>query len=104
MKLQGQTMLHHACRHGNVELVNILLGHRHNVDPSHVDDAGCTPLHHAALGGSEEVIKLLITEYCYPVNSKNNDIETPIHLACVGGHLNVVKVLVDDHSANFAQL
>ena len=96
----GRTLLHLACSAGHVELTEMLLTRKYNLNPLSGDSNGSTPLHLAALNGMVEIVKLLITKYKCPVNCKDNNDKTPLHYACSGGHLNTVKTLISEHKAD----
>lgn len=55
---KGETPLHHAARHGDVEVIKLLL--THGADPNAKTPVGATPLHVARAFGEERAVKLLV--------------------------------------------
>jgi hypothetical protein len=55
---KGETPLHHAARHGELEAIKVLLAH--GADPNAKTPVGATPLHVARAFGEERAAKLLI--------------------------------------------
>jgi hypothetical protein len=55
---KGETALHHAARHGDVEVIKVLLAH--GADPNAKTPVGATPLHVARAFGEERAAKLLV--------------------------------------------
>lgn len=58
--LNQQTALHIAARHGDVELIKLLVSFGAHINSGTVDLM--TPLHEACLGGHPEVVDVLIAE------------------------------------------
>jgi hypothetical protein len=56
---KGETPLHHAARHGDLEVLKLLLAH--GADPNARTPVGATPLHVARAFGEERAAKLLVT-------------------------------------------
>lgn len=56
----GQTALHHAARHGHVDVCQLLLDRACLVGANYRDRRGNTPLHIAAIYGQTKVIQTLI--------------------------------------------
>ena len=86
---KGETKLHVACIHGNIEEVSKLLdaGHPTNVR----DHCGWTPLHEVANHGHVEIAKLLIKAGAHvndPGGSKCGGV-TPLHDAACCGRLKI---------------
>ena len=88
----GRSLLHQACRGGNVSLVQSLI-HDHNADITARDDEYNTPFHVAALNGKREVTLFLI-------NVKGHLGRSLLHLACEEGDVNLVQFLIRVHNAN----
>lgn len=55
---KGETPLHHAARHGDVEVIKVLLAH--GADPNAKTPVGATPLHVARAFGEEKAAKVLV--------------------------------------------
>ncbi|XP_068976565.1 tonsoku-like protein isoform X2 [Bombus flavifrons] len=96
---KGETQLHVACIHGNVETVEKLLesGHLTNVR----DHFGWTPLHEAANHGHVEIAKLLL-KYGADVNDPGSLMcqgVTPLHDAASCGNFTMMRFLIE-HGAN----
>ncbi|CAG2219399.1 unnamed protein product [Mytilus edulis] len=114
MMKKGVTPLHKAAIEGNVEIAELLI--RNKADVNAPDNFGATPLHKAAMQGSVDVTDILIhnnatvnvtdsngkksldlledackTSYWYIKKDEGN---SPLHQAASEGQENVVKVLV----------
>ena len=87
-----------ASRHGNVEVVHMLL--QYSVDINRA--AGClynwTALHHASDRGHSKVVKLLL-EHGAEINALSEANNTPLRLASANGHLEIVQILLE-HGAD----
>jgi hypothetical protein len=55
---KGETPLHHAAQHGDLEVIKLLLAH--GADPNAKTPVGATPLHVARAFGEEKAAKLLV--------------------------------------------
>ncbi len=90
----GQTALHYACEHGNIQIVERLLDHGANVNA--VNLCGETALHKISLSGNEcaAVGSLLLERGANP-NILNSWGETPLHIACAFDHCELAKSLID---------
>lgn len=55
---KGETPLHHAARHGEVAVIELLIAH--DADPNAKTPVGATPLHVARAFGEERAAKVLI--------------------------------------------
>jgi ankyrin repeat protein len=95
---EGRTILHHACRHGHIELVNTLLNclRRELLHPAlSIDDHGNTALHLAAMSGRESVVDVLTNSFIDTgINYRNKSNQSPLDIACSSGYLNIVKKFV----------
>lgn len=74
----GDTALHLAARHGQVDLMKVLL--RGRVDKEATNSLGCTALHVAASGGHTAVVKALLDAHA-DVSASDSQGRTPLHLA-----------------------
>ena len=82
------SLLHHAARHGWLDVV-IELATKYKCDVNSKDENGYTPLHYAARNDQLEVMKYLINEqHCDPM-TRNNYHSTPLHHSCVIGLPNI---------------
>lgn len=91
----GNTLLHHACQHGHVEIVKCLL--ENGADPNRQVES-ITPLMSACSSGAdgpvvEDIVKILVDKGAV-VNVSNNHGVTPFMFACIHGHLEVVAFLI----------
>ena len=93
--LWNSSLLHHAARHGWLDVV-IELATKYKCDVNCKDDLGDTPLHNAAKYDQLEVMKYLINEqHCDPM-TKNIVHITPLHDACIDGHLAITHYLISE--------
>lgn len=89
-----------ACKHGDVEVVNILLNKGANFGSG--IDYLMTPLQYACKYGHSDVVKVLLengADVKYMVYSLRNGVlktNTAMLLACENGHADVVNVLLDN--------
>lgn len=106
----GANALHHACRVGNVVIVQYFVEECH-VNVEATDNLGFTALHVAASSGhplvrnttlylaSQEghlvVVQYLIESHGANVSATNTDGSTALHLACRYGCLSIVQYLVE---------
>lgn len=90
----GQTPLHLACRHGQLDLAKLLLSMRADIDVK--DSSGKTPLCLAATYGHVALIQLLLSQPQKPqLNSKDLFGQTPFGRAFFAGHLDCCKTLLN---------
>ncbi|XP_048246155.1 ankyrin repeat domain-containing protein 50-like [Haliotis rufescens] len=88
----GNTILHVACKGGNVEIVNYVLT-QDSVDVNSINGEMQTPAWTAALHGHKEVFDLLLrkgTDLPY-VDFDDNTI---LHIACKGGNIEIVNYVI----------
>ena len=95
----GRSLLHNACKGGNVNLVKTLI-REHKADVYALDDENNTPLHVASLSGKEEVVLSLITDFKCDISAKGVMGRSLLHNACNGGNVNLVKTLIREHKAD----
>lgn len=90
----GQTPLHLACRHGQLDLAKLLLSMRADIDVK--DSSGKTPLSLAATYGHVALIQLLLNQPQKPqLNSKDLFGQTAFGRAFFAGHLDCCKALLN---------
>ena len=92
--------LHSAACFGDLQIVQILLEHKADVDAQ--DDYGQTPLHFMPgnMGGVRQISQLhkvsrLLLEHGADVNARSNNLSTPLHIAAQNGRVEVVHVLLE---------
>ena len=93
----GWTLLHYACKAGNVSLVRTLI--KHKADITVKNNRGDMPVHIAADYDREEVILALITEFGCDTNIADSNGWTLLHYACKEGNVNLVRTLIE-HKAD----
>ena len=81
----GQTALHHAARHGHVDVFRLLLDHSTIADVNRSDRRGNTSLHVAAIYGKADVIQMLI-DWGADASRTNEDGRLAVELAMAMGH------------------
>ena len=87
---EGETPLVTASRIGNVEIVDLLLKARVNVN---VRNSAITPLFYAALMGHTRIVQLLLSAGARYANQENK--LSPLFAASLMGHADVVRLLLD---------
>ncbi|XP_055383755.1 E3 ubiquitin-protein ligase mind-bomb [Condylostylus longicornis] len=87
----GHTALQAASQNGHIEVIQILL--RYKVDVEIEDKDGDRAVHHAAFGDEPAVIEIL-SKAGADLNARNKRRQTALHIAVNKGHLNVVKTLL----------
>ncbi|CAI0650287.1 unnamed protein product, partial [Colletotrichum noveboracense] len=83
---------HRACKNGNAELVEMLLGI--GADTGIENNYGSTPLNAASYNGHMDVVKLLLDKGADVAVADNNG-WTPLYAASINGHMDVVKLVLD---------
>ena len=119
----GTTPLHIACRNNDLELVHMLIT-KFNVNTESTDEMGSTPLeialaagnpnvmkefvghfdikshpwalHHACRSGNLDAASILIAEFNYDPDTKDNFGNTPLHISCWKNNLAIVHMLIVD--------
>eukprot|EP01063_Lacrimia_lanifica_P030475 TRINITY_DN4848_c0_g1_i1.p1 TRINITY_DN4848_c0_g1~~TRINITY_DN4848_c0_g1_i1.p1 ORF type:complete len:2378 (+),score=805.40 TRINITY_DN4848_c0_g1_i1:565-7134(+) len=79
---QGETPLHHACKHGHVEVAKVLL--RNRCDPYHYSLNDRTPMHLAVGAGAVPVLEAIVAD---PMFEAPDLVETPDIVRRVRGTL-----------------
>eukprot|EP00960_Hanusia_phi_P057666 763624-Hanusia_phi.AAC.3 len=74
--MDGSTGLHTAAKHGNTNVVKLLLSHGMDVDI--LDASGWTPLHYACCFGQQVIVNLLL-ESGATINAQNQEGEVWKH-------------------------
>lgn len=77
-KDEGLTALHYGCTLGNLEIIQVLLDSKANINAK--DEHGWTPLHEAAYKGHKQVVTILLDAGA-DVNAEDKDGITALHLA-----------------------
>lgn len=91
----GRGLLSEAVKHGNIEMVQILIeaGEDINNFDTRIGN-GNTPLQAAILGGNPSILDLVLDKNP-DVNASSDFSDPALQLACVGGHLSLAKRLID---------
>jgi euchromatic histone-lysine N-methyltransferase len=90
---QMNTLLHHAARAGNMDMVKLLVDQWPKGVRAENRDWE-TPLHLAGRSGRMEVMRLLLE--CWPEGARAKDVKlfTPLHWAAASGMIEVVRFLL----------
>ena len=91
----GKVVLHHACKEGNVEMIEKLLTLGAPTAKA-VDSEGYTPLHYACQGGHVSIVQVF-PDLSNLLKIKGSNGYTPLHCACESGQLECVEYLIDNH-------
>jgi len=95
---KGETILMHACYHGNQLTVEYLL--KQGADPRIADKRGMTALHSCVMNQVIYIPIILMlldptkTQYPADVDAKSPSGHTPLQMAAAIGNLNLVKALI----------
>ncbi len=54
----------------------------------------------ATLSGNLDMVRLLVKNYKFNVNSRENDGYTPLMAACANGYIDIIKFYINDTNAN----
>lgn len=92
---KGETPLHHAARHGELEVIKLLLAH--GADPNAKTPVGATPLHVARAFGEERAADLLV-EAGAKTGSELSDDDADVQRAT-----NLARSKLDELRALFAE-
>jgi ankyrin repeat protein len=84
------TVLHEVARDGDVEIAEVLLANKANVNAN--GDKGLTPLHWATMKGHRDMVELLLAHGAN-INAKDEDGRSPSDWATKNGHKEVAEVL-----------
>ena len=97
--LHGNTPLHTACAHGQLEIVKFLtcdIG----CDPNDTNSEGLSCLHLAAQHGHLPLVRYLIEEVGSDMSLDDIHGRSPTYLAAGGGHLDILKYLIEERGAD----
>ena len=97
--LVGNTPLHIACVHGQLDLVQ-LLTHEIGCDPNGTNSEGLSCLHLAAQHGHLPLVRYLIEEVGSDVTLEDEHGRSSTYLAAGGGHLDILKYLIGEKGAD----
>ena len=92
----GLTLLHLACQHGYLDIVQYLIRNQ-KYNPETTTPNGHTPLHTACKSGHLHIVKCLITDHKCNPHSTDSDGYTPLHAASESGSIETVKYLITEH-------
>ena len=95
----GNTPLHTACVHGQLDIVQ-LLTREIGCDPNDSNSEGLSCLHLAAQHGHLPLVRYLIEEVGSDVTLKDEHRRSPTYLAAGGGHLDILKYLIGEKGAD----
>ena len=96
----GLTLLHLACQHGHLDIVQYLIKDQ-KCNPETTTPEGCTPLHTACKSGHLQIAKCLITDHkCNPHCTDNDHGYTPLHAASESGNIETVKYLITEQGCD----
>ena len=84
------TLLHLACKWGNISLVRVLL-HKYEADVNVRDTEQNTPLHVAARHGHENIALVLVNDFGCNANIKGYRNRSVLHSACAEGRANIIR-------------
>ena len=88
----GNTLLHHAAKTSNVQILDILLNQ--NLDPNALNSQFETPVFNAVRFGTIETIRLLLASDAY-IDIHNRRYETPIDTAMIFDKHDILQYLQD---------
>ena len=91
----GNTPLHTACVHGQLDIVQ-LLTHKIGCDPNNTNNEGLSSLHLAAQHGHLSLIRYLVEEVGNDVTLEDEHARSPSYLA---GHLDTLKCMIEEKRA-----
>ncbi len=88
---KGFSILTHAARTGNVNIVKNIVSH--GADPDVKSPKGITPLYAAAINGHNDVLEFLLSKGV-DIDGRLNDGETPLMAAVWNGQVETVDLLI----------
>ena len=91
---EGQTPLHYAATHGQLESVRTLLKLGGRESMTKVAGIYGTPLHQAVAGGHKDIVSLLLDEGC-PINVVNIEGKSVLHIAAQGCQIDMIDMLAE---------
>ncbi|OHT10777.1 hypothetical protein TRFO_19831 [Tritrichomonas foetus] len=92
---EKKTPLHIAVEFGNINAVNLLVGHP-AIIIDEIDKRGKTPLHLACQYSQGEIIEILVN-LTENINSIDADKLSPLHYACQSGNYRIVNTLLSNN-------
>ena len=95
----GLTLLHLACQHGHLDIVQYLINDQ-NCNPETTTTNGHTPLHTACKSGHLHIIKCLISDHKCNPHCTDNDGCTPLHAASESGNIETVEYLITEQGCD----
>ena len=95
----GLTLLHLACQHGHLDIVQYLINDQ-NCNPETTTPNGRTPLHFACTSGHLHIVKCLITDHKCDPHLTDNDGYTPLDAASERGNIKTVKYLITEQGCD----
>lgn len=94
-KTNGNTPLHYAARWGRLEVMELLLANKADVNAR--ANNGQTPLHSAAFSSWDKITELLLTKNANP-NARDDQGWTPLHWTARLGHRDSTKLLLTNNA------
>jgi ankyrin repeat protein len=95
----GDTPLHHACKQGWLDIVEIFI-EKYGCDRNVVTKNNLSPLHYACQCDHIDIVKLLIETYGCDPNVTTESDESLLHYACQCGHVDIVEVLIERYGCD----
>ena len=94
----GNTPLHTACVHGQLDVVK-LLTQEIGCEPNNTNSKGLSCLHLAAQHGHLPLVRYLVEEVGSDMTLEDAHGRSPTYLAAGGGHLDILKYLKRSRSS-----
>jgi len=88
---RGRTPLHMAAEYGDMELVDLLI--RYRADVNAPDRDRNTPLHYAVMRGHKHVAEFLLKNRANS-NAQNKEGRTPLHIAALNNNIEIAQLLL----------
>ena len=95
----GNTPLHTACVHGQLDVVK-LLTREIGCDPNNTNNEGLSCLHLAAQHGHMPLVRYLVEEVGSDMTLEDEHGRSPTYLAAGGGYLDALKYLIEERGAD----